>query len=110
MSWIPKFGRSREEVEAEKARNFAMWSSASDKEIADKMRALVIEECGVKLPQVRDDVSFVQLDDSVGNLEFAMRCEEEFGIEIPDEDANSENLQTVGGFRDYLIRRLKSPD
>lgn len=57
------------------------------------------------LPElITADTEFCDLDDSVGNMEIIMECEEEFDIEIPDEAANT--LLTVGQLTQYIAERL----
>jgi acyl carrier protein len=47
---------------------------------------------------------YKDLDCSLDVLELFMRCEEEFGVEISDDD--SEQYETVGGLISYLQRKL----
>jgi acyl carrier protein len=67
-----------------------------------KVKEIIINELGVEPGKVTPDASFVEDlgADSLDTVELVMAFEEEFGIEIPDEDA--EGLQTVGDAIRYL--------
>ena len=68
----------------------------------EKVREIIINELGVEPEKVTSEASFVEDlgADSLDTVELVMAFEEEFGIEIPDEDA--ESLQTVGDAIRYL--------
>ncbi len=57
--------------------------------IPDKVKGIIIEQLGVNEDQVTEDASFVDDlgADSLDQMELVMALEEEFGVEIPDEDA-----------------------
>jgi acyl carrier protein len=67
-----------------------------------KVKEIIINELGVEAEKVTPEASFVEDlgADSLDTVELVMAFEEEFGIEIPDEDA--ETLQTVGDAIKYL--------
>jgi len=67
-----------------------------------KVKEIIINELGVEPEKVTPEASFVEDlgADSLDTVELVMAFEEEFGIEIPDEDA--EQLQTVGDAIRYL--------
>jgi acyl carrier protein len=67
-----------------------------------KVKEIIINELGVEPEKVTLEASFVEDlgADSLDTVELVMAFEEEFGIEIPDEDA--EKLQTVGDAVNYL--------
>jgi acyl carrier protein len=69
---------------------------------ASKVREIIVNELGVESEKVTDDASFVEDlgADSLDTVELVMAFEEEFGIDIPDEDA--EQLRTVGDAIKYL--------
>ncbi|MDH3298551.1 MAG: acyl carrier protein [Gemmatimonadota bacterium] len=69
---------------------------------AAKVREIIADELGVELEKVSDGASFVEDlgADSLDTVELVMRFEEEFEVEIPDEDA--EKMQTVGDAIRYL--------
>ena len=70
--------------------------------VADRVRAIIAEQLGVKLEEVTDAASFIEDlgADSLDTVELVMALEEEFGIEIPDEDA--EKMITVGDAIKYI--------
>ena len=63
--------------------------------VADKVKSIVVEQLGVDEEEVTPDASFVDDlgADSLDQVELVMAFEEEFGIEIPVEDA--ENITRV---------------
>lgn len=71
-------------------------------EIAEKVKSIVAEQLGVKAEEVKDDAKFIDDlgADSLDTVELVMALEEEFGAEIPDEDA--EKLTTVGDAIKYV--------
>ena len=70
--------------------------------LEDKVRDIIVEQLGVNADQVTPTASFIEDlgADSLDTVELVMAFEEEFGAEIPDEDA--EKLTTVGGVISYL--------
>ena len=77
--------------------------------VEQQVKAIVAEQLGVKQEQVTNDASFVDDlgADSLDTVELVMALEEEFEIEIPDEDA--EKITTVHQAIDYINeRRAKS--
>jgi len=68
----------------------------------DKIRQIIAEQLGVKKEEVTDNAKFVDDlgADSLDTVELVMALEEEFGIEIPDEEA--EKLMTVGDALRYI--------
>ncbi len=69
---------------------------------ADRVREIIANELGVEMEKVTDEASFVEDlgADSLDTVELVMAFEEEFGVEIPDEEA--EQMQTVGDAIRYL--------
>jgi acyl carrier protein len=69
---------------------------------AAKVKEIIANELGVEIEKVTDGASFVEDlgADSLDTVELVMAFEEEFSIEIPDEDA--EKMQTVGDAIRYL--------
>lgn len=75
-------------------------------EVRRKVVAILVEQIGVDEEEITDDAS-IQDDlgaDSLDAVEIAMSAEEEFGIEIPDDDI--EPLSTVKQVVDYLVKRV----
>ena len=70
--------------------------------VQDKITEIIVEQLGVKPEEVVPEASFVDDlgADSLDTVELVMALEEEFGIEIPDEDA--EKIQTVGDAIRYI--------
>ena len=70
--------------------------------IEERVRKIVVEQLGVKEDEVTANASFVDDlgADSLDTVELVMAFEEEFGIDIPDEDA--EQMRTVGDAIKYL--------
>ena len=76
--------------------------------VNDRVRAIIAEQLGVKLEEVTDSASFVEDlgADSLDTVELVMALEEEFGIEIPDEDA--EKMMKVGDAIKYIETKSAS--
>ncbi|MBW2452626.1 MAG: acyl carrier protein [Deltaproteobacteria bacterium] len=70
--------------------------------IAERVKQIVTEQLGVDEDQVTSDASFMDDlgADSLDTVELVMALEEEFDIEISDEDA--EKIQTVQDAIDYI--------
>jgi acyl carrier protein len=73
--------------------------------VEQQVKAIVAEQLGVKAEQVTNAASFVDDlgADSLDTVELVMALEEEFEIEIPDEDA--EKITTVQQAIDYISER-----
>lgn len=71
-------------------------------DVAAKVTEIIINELGVEPEKVTPEASFVEDlgADSLDTVELVMAFEEEFGMEIPDEEA--EKLQTVRDAVDYI--------
>ncbi len=76
--------------------------------VNDRVRAIIAEQLGVKLEEVTDTASFIEDlgADSLDTVELVMALEEEFGIEIPDEDA--EKMSSVGESIKYIESKTAS--
>src|ERR671917_1935073 len=74
----------------------------SDKPIEEKVKDIIVEQLGVNPEQVTPQASFIEDlgADSLDIVELVMAFEEEFNVEVPDEDA--EKLQTVGDVIKYI--------
>ncbi|MBM3877780.1 MAG: acyl carrier protein [Verrucomicrobia bacterium] len=75
---------------------------AAEKTIEQRVKAIIVENLSVKEDQVTSDAKFIEDlgADSLDTVELVMALEEEFGIEVPDEDA--EKLQSVGDVIKYI--------
>ena len=75
--------------------------------IDERVRDLVVEQLGVSQDQVSPQASFIDDlgADSLDTVELVMAFEEEFGIDIPDEDA--EKMVTVNDAIKYLEENSK---
>ncbi len=70
--------------------------------IEERVKKIVIEQLGVKENEVNNDASFVDDlgADSLDTVELVMALEEEFGTNIPDEEA--EKITTIQQAVDYI--------
>jgi acyl carrier protein len=70
--------------------------------VSEKVKSIIAEQLGVKIEEVAPEASFIDDlgADSLDTVELVMALEEEFGIEIPDEDA--EKITTVGDAVKYI--------
>jgi len=70
--------------------------------VADRVKKIIVEQLGVEEDLVTAEASFVDDlgADSLDTVELVMALEEEFGIEIPDEDA--EKITRVREAVDYI--------
>lgn len=71
-------------------------------DIADRVKTIVVEHLGVDAAKVSDNASFIDDlgADSLDTVELVMAFEEEFGVEIPDDAA--ETILTVGDAVGFL--------
>jgi len=71
-------------------------------DVAEKVKQVVIDKLGVNADQVVPEANFVEDlgADSLDTVELVMAFEDEFNIEIPDEDA--EKIKSVGDAIKYL--------
>ena len=77
----------------------------ADKPIDQRVKDIIVEQLGVKPDQVTPEAKFIEDlgADSLDTVELVMALEEEFEIEIPDEDA--EKITTVQQAVDYISER-----
>lgn len=74
----------------------------SDQSTEQRVKTIIVEQLGVKPEQVTAEAKFIEDlgADSLDTVELVMALEEEFGNEIPDEQA--EKLQSVGDVIKYI--------
>lgn len=74
----------------------------------EKVKEVIMDKLGVEESKITPEASFVDDlgADSLDTVELVMQFEEEFGIEIPDEDA--EKLVTVGQAVEYIESHVES--
>jgi acyl carrier protein len=77
--------------------------------VFDRVKAIVVEQLGVEADQVTPQSKFVEDlgADSLDVVELVMALEEEFDLEIPDEDA--EKIATVGEAVKYIESHVEAP-
>lgn len=75
--------------------------------VQDKVRLIVREQLGLSEEEIADDAAFIEDlgADSLDIVELIMAMEEEFDMEIPDDDA--ERIITVQDAIDYIEKRKK---
>ncbi|HHD10911.1 MAG TPA: acyl carrier protein [Deltaproteobacteria bacterium] len=71
-----------------------------------RVKKIIVDQLGVSEEEVKPEASFVDDlgADSLDTVEMVMAFEEEFGIEIPDEDA--EKIRTVQDAIDYIEKKV----
>jgi acyl carrier protein len=76
--------------------------------VEEKVKAIIAEQLGVKTEEVTIEASFVDDlgADSLDTVELVMAFEEEFSIEIPDEDA--EKITSVGEAIKYIDKKTST--
>ena len=74
----------------------------SEKSIEQRVKEIIVEQLGVNADQVTPEAKFIEDlgADSLDTVELVMALEEEFGLDIPDEDADK--MKTVGDALEYL--------
>ena len=77
-------------------------------DIADRVNSIVVKHLGVEADKVKPEASFIDDlgADSLDTVELVMAFEEEFGIEIPDDAA--ETIQTVGDAVKFIEKAKKA--
>ena len=72
----------------------------------DKIKEIIIDKLGVENEKITMEANFIDDlgADSLDTVELIMQFEEEFGIEIPDEEA--EHLLSVGQAVDFISNKL----
>jgi acyl carrier protein len=78
----------------------------AEQSIEEKVKAIIVEELGVDESEVTPEAKFIEDlgADSLDTVELVMRFEEDFGLEIPDEDA--EKILSVKDAINYIQAKL----
>ena len=78
-----------------------------NKKVEDRVVEIVCEQMGASRDKITSDTSFIQDlgADSLDTVELVMEFEDEFDLNIPDEDA--EKIQTVGDAIKYIEEHVK---
>ena len=81
----------------------------SEASIEERVKKIVVEQLGVDEKEVVNKASFIDDlgADSLDTVELVMALEEEFGAQIPDEDA--EKITTVQAAIDYITNYVNNP-
>ena len=76
--------------------------------VENRVKKIIVDQLGVTEEEVKTEASFVEDlgADSLDTVEMVMAFEEEFNIEIPDEDA--EKIKTVKDAVDYINKKAKT--
>ncbi len=78
-------------------------------EVAEKVKAIIVDKLGVDASEVTEAASFTNDlgADSLDTVELIMEFEKAFNITIPDEDAG-EKIQTVGDAIEYIVAKMEA--
>jgi len=76
-------------------------------ELFKKMKGIIADKLSISEDQITEQASFIEDlgADSLDTVELVMALEDEFGLDIPDEDA--EKLTTVGKAMEYVLSHAK---
>ncbi len=91
-----------------KTENQSVHSQGDKMSVNPKVKDIIVEQLGVDPEKVKSEASFIDDlgADSLDIVELVMAMEEEFDLEIPDEDA--EKLKTVNDVQTYLSSKGKA--
>jgi acyl carrier protein len=91
-----------------RGRFILFWEEKNMSDIAERVKKIVIEHLGVDAEKVTENASFIDDlgSDSLDVVELVMAFEEEFGVEIPDDAA--ETILTVGDAVKFLEKNVQA--
>lgn len=77
--------------------------------VLEKITQIIVGQLGVNKAEVVPEAKFIDDlgADSLDIVELLMALEDQYGIEVPDEDA--EGLQTIGDLIRYIEKHMKGP-
>ncbi len=77
-----------------------------EQEVLMRLKNVVAEHLNIPVEEIKDDSRFVEDlgADSLDTVELLMKLEQEFNIQIPDEDA--ENLRTISAVKEYIFSKI----
>ncbi len=80
----------------------------ADQTVEEKVKSIIVDQLGVDKEKVTDDATFIEDlgADSLDIVELIMAFEEEFGLDIPDEDA--EKISSVKDVIAYIKQHAKA--
>ena len=76
--------------------------------VEEKVRKVIAEHFGLKPEELRDDMTFAEdlMAESIDIIELIAALEEEFGVEIPEEEAQQN--RTVGQAIEYMKKKIET--
>jgi acyl carrier protein len=77
-------------------------------EVEEKVKKIIEEKLSVNADQITNDARFAEdlKADSLDTVELVMALEDEFGLDIPDDDADK--IKTVQDTIDYIVQKIGS--
>jgi acyl carrier protein len=84
------------------------WMEERPMSVEERVKSIIVEQLGVDADEVAPDASFVEDlgADSLDQVELIMAFEEEFGVEISDDEA--EKIRKVKDAVDFIEKRAKA--
>ncbi len=80
---------------------------AGNEKVTAQVKKIIAEKLSIDLEKVMEESTLVDLGaDSLDQVELVMQCEEEFDIEIPDDDL--EKIANVGEMISYILQKVSN--